>query len=50
MREKIINLGNGFYNIRGNFRIGGILNIGTQCSLIRLDNQRYIFLDIVKEK
>lgn len=45
MREKNIDLGNGFYNIRGNFRIGGILDIGTQCSLIRLDNQRYIFLD-----
>lgn len=45
MGEKIIDLGSGFYNIRGNFRIGGILNIGTQCSLVQLDSQRYIFLD-----
>ena len=45
MSEKIIDLGNGFYNIRGNFRIGGVLNIATQCSLIQLDSQRFIFLD-----
>lgn len=45
MSEKIIDLGNGFYNIRGNFHVGGVLNIGTQCSLIQLDNKRFIFLD-----
>lgn len=45
MSEKIINLGNGFYNIRGNFRIGGVLNIGTQCSLIKLDDNRFVFID-----
>lgn len=45
MTEKIIDLGNGFYNIRGNFRIGGVLNIGTHCSLIELSPDRFIFLD-----
>ena len=42
MSEKIIDLGNGFYNIRGNFHVGGVLNIGTQCSLIQLDNKRFL--------
>lgn len=45
MSEKILDLGNGFYNIRGNFRIGGVLNIGTQCSLIEIEKERFIFLD-----
>lgn len=45
MTEKIIDLGNGFYNIRGNFHIGGVLNIGTHCSLIELAKDRFIFLD-----
>lgn len=46
MSEKIIDLGNGFYNIRGNFHVGGVLNIGTQCSLIQLDNKRFIVKEI----
>lgn len=45
MSENFIELGNGFYNIRGNFRIGGLVNIGTQCSLIQLAPERFIFLD-----
>ncbi len=45
MAEQIINLGTGFWNIRGTFRIGGILNIGTHCSLIQLASGRFVFLD-----
>lgn len=48
MTDKIYNLGAGFWNIRGTFRIGGVLNIGTQCSLIKLDSGRFIFLDSYK--
>ncbi len=43
--DKIHDLGNGFWNIRGSFRLGGVLNIGTQCSLVKLDSGRFIFLD-----
>lgn len=56
MNEKFIDLGKGFYNIRGNFRIGGVVNIGTHCSLIQLAPERFIFLDsysltgVVREK
>ncbi len=45
MAEKIIQLGDGFWNIRGDFRIGGVLNIGTHCSLIKLAEGRFVFLD-----
>lgn len=45
MSDKIIDLGSGFWNIRGTFRIGGIINIGTQCSLVQLTSGKFIFLD-----
>lgn len=45
MAEKIIALGNGFWNIRGDLRIAGVLNIGTQCSLVKLGEGRFVFLD-----
>lgn len=45
MSEKIHDLGSGFWNIRGEFRIGGIINIGTHCSLIKLESGKFIFLD-----
>ena len=45
MTDKIHDLGAGFWNIRGTFRLGGILNIGTHCSLIQLAPKRFIFLD-----
>ena len=45
MTDKIVDLGSGFWNIRGTFRIGGVLNIGTQCSLVKLASGRFVFLD-----
>ena len=45
MSDKIIDLGSGFWNIQGTFKIGGLINIGTQCSLVKLDSGRFIFLD-----
>ena len=45
MSDKIHDLGAGFWNIRGTLRLGGVINIGTQCSLIRLASGRFIFLD-----
>lgn len=45
MSDKIYNLGAGFWNIRGSFRLGGILDVGTQCSLVQLKSGRFIFLD-----
>lgn len=45
MAEEIIAVGNGFWNIRGDLRIAGVLNIGTQCSLVKLGEGRFVFLD-----
>ncbi len=45
MSEGIIKATDDFWNIRGDFKIGGILNIGTQCSLVRLHNDRFVLLD-----
>ena len=45
MSDKIIDLGVGFWNIRGTFRLGGVLNIGTQCSLVKLSSEKFVFLD-----
>ena len=45
MTDHIHDLGAGFRNIRGTFRLGGVLNIGTQCSLVKLSSGKFIFLD-----
>ncbi len=45
MSEKIHDLGAGFWNIRGDFRLGGVINIGTHCSLVKLASGKFIFLD-----
>ncbi|MBB3048487.1 hypothetical protein FHR99_002761 [Litorivivens lipolytica] len=45
MAEQIIRVSDDFWNIRGDFKIGGVLNIGTHTSLVRLQNGRFVFLD-----
>ncbi len=42
---QLLDLGQGFWNIRGSFRIGGLLDIGTQASLLRLASGGFAFLD-----
>jgi hypothetical protein len=34
-----------FWNIRGSYRIGGVIDVGTQVSLVRRGNGRFVFLD-----
>lgn len=45
MSDRMIDLGNGFWNIRGTLRIGGVVNVGTHCSLVRLGTGDFVFLD-----
>lgn len=45
MSDSMSDLGSGFWNIRGSFRVGGILDVGAQCSLVRLNSGKFIFLD-----
>eukprot|EP01126_Amoeba_proteus_P063908 TRINITY_DN8870_c0_g1_i2.p1 TRINITY_DN8870_c0_g1~~TRINITY_DN8870_c0_g1_i2.p1 ORF type:complete len:287 (+),score=38.01 TRINITY_DN8870_c0_g1_i2:822-1682(+) len=37
----------GFWNIRGRFKIFGLVNIGTQMSVIKLSNDKYLIVDTV---
>ena len=48
MADKIYNLGKGFWNIRGSFYIEnkeGSRDVGMQCSLVKLQSGKFIFLD-----
>ncbi|WP_296403045.1 hypothetical protein [Psychrobacter sp.] len=45
MSHNIIDLGSGFWNIRGSFKLGGLIDVGTQCSLVQLESGKFIFLD-----
>lgn len=42
---KLIQVADNFYNIRGSFKIGGVIDIGTQCSLVKLASGGFVFLD-----
>lgn len=42
---EMIEIGNGFWNIRGSFKLGGLVEIGTQASLVRLSDGNFVFLD-----
>lgn len=41
----ILNVSDDFWNIRGAFKIGGLLNIGTHASLVKLQSGKFVFLD-----
>ena len=41
----IIDCGHGMWNVRGDYRIGGIVNVGTHASLIQLPSGEFIWLD-----
>ena len=45
MGEQTVLTGEGFLNIRGDFRIGGVVNVGTQCSLVETGPGSFVFLD-----
>ena len=45
MRPHIIRVADDFWNIRGSFKIGGVVDIGTHASLVRRRNGRFVFLD-----
>lgn len=45
MKEEIIQVADDFWNIRGSFKIGGVVDIKTHASLVRLANGNFVFLD-----
>jgi hypothetical protein len=45
MSEQILQISDDFWNIRGDFKIGGIINIGTHASMVRRGNGKFVLLD-----
>jgi hypothetical protein len=45
MRPHTLHIADDFWNIRGSFKIGGVVDIGTQASLVRRGNGQFVFLD-----
>lgn len=45
MTEAIHDLGHGFFSIRGDLKLGGVVNIGTQAALVRLSGGGFAMLD-----
>jgi hypothetical protein len=45
MRPHTIQVADDFLNVRGSFKIVGAVDIGTQASLVRRRNGRFVFLD-----
>ncbi|MEL6343137.1 MAG: hypothetical protein AAFV53_08370 [Myxococcota bacterium] len=45
MTERIIEVADGFWNIRGVFRIAGFINIGTHASLVRRNDGSFVLID-----
>lgn len=45
MAHTITSFGQGFWNIRGAFKIAGLIDVGTHCSLVQIAPERFIFID-----
>ena len=48
MKNKIYKLSEKFWNIRGSFKLNGLIEIGTHCSLVKVSNSEFILLDIIE--
>jgi hypothetical protein len=44
MPNDIVQVADDYWNIRGSFRVGGVFDVGTQASLVRLASGNFIFL------
>ncbi|MCK6589457.1 MAG: hypothetical protein L6Q76_17965, partial [Polyangiaceae bacterium] len=45
MNQHVIEVDNSFWNLRGSYKLAGILELGTHMSLVRLASGRYLALD-----
>lgn len=45
MADTLEEIADGLWTVRGSFRIGGVVDIGTQASLVRVAPGRFVFLD-----
>lgn len=42
---RVIRVGDGFWNIRGSFKVGGVVDLGTQASLVQRGSGGFVLLD-----
>lgn len=45
MSERVIQVADDFWNIRGSFKVAGVVDIGTQASVLRRANGKFLMLD-----
>ena len=45
MVERLVQMADNFWNVRGSFKVGGLLNVGTQTSLVRRARGDFVLLD-----
>ncbi|MCA9700869.1 MAG: hypothetical protein KC431_25305 [Myxococcales bacterium] len=45
MSDTIVEISDDFWNVRGTFKLAGLIDIGTQCSLVRLRSGSFVILD-----
>lgn len=45
MDRQMIDCGHGFWSIRGSFKAAGVVDVGTQCSLVKRPDGSFLFLD-----
>lgn len=45
MAKNILKISDDFWNIRGSYKIGGVIDVGTHASLVRLAGGKFVFLD-----
>jgi len=45
MKHDILEIADGFWNIRGSFKVGGLVDVGTHVSLVRRRSGGFVFLD-----
>lgn len=45
MTDRMLTIAEGFWNIRGHFKVLGLLDVGTQSSLVRLESGKFVLLD-----
>lgn len=45
MKCRLVQVAEDFWNVRGSFKVGGVVEIGTQASLVRRANGKFLWLD-----
>ena len=45
MAGQILHVAENFWNIRGSYKIGGVIDVGTHASLVRRANGKFVLLD-----